>query len=120
LGTPSPPGEGLGVRRLLKKYHFIYNNSIMLYMNKNVSAFLVTFSICHACLAQDSTGRWKQQRAWDWYNKQPWLCGFNYMPAYAINYTAMWDKTTFDAAAIDKELALAENAGYVYGPVQQT
>lgn len=61
--------------------------------------------------AQDSSLRWSQQKAWTWYNQQPWYCGFNYIPAYAINYTAMWDKTSFDAAAIDKELALAEGAG---------
>ncbi len=61
--------------------------------------------------SQDTTQRWSKQKAWDWYNKQPWLCGFNYIPAYAINYTAMWDKTTFDAVSIDKELALAEKSG---------
>ena len=58
-----------------------------------------------------SQPRWGAQTANDWYSKQPWYCGFNYIPAYAINYTAMWDKTSFDAAAIDKELALAENTG---------
>ena len=61
--------------------------------------------------AQDSTKRWSEEKAWDWYNKQPWLCGFNYIPAYAINYTAMWDKTSFDPVAIDKELALAQSTG---------
>lgn len=61
--------------------------------------------------AQDSTLRWSEQRANDWYKQQPWLCGFNYIPAYAINYTAMWDKTSFDPVAIDKELALAEQSG---------
>ncbi len=61
--------------------------------------------------AQDTTLRWPQQKAWNWFNQQPWYCGFNYIPAYAINYTAMWDKTTFDVKAIDKELALAEASG---------
>ncbi|MXV52261.1 cellulase family glycosylhydrolase [Pedobacter sp. HMF7647] len=55
--------------------------------------------------------KWPEKKAWDWYNKQPWYCGFNYIPAYAINYTAMWDKTTFDPKAIDRELALAEQSG---------
>src|SRR4028118_345430 len=62
-------------------------------------------------MAQPAGGRWPEQKAWDWYNKQPWLCGFNYIPAYAINYTAMWDKSSFDPAAIDKELALATGLG---------
>ena len=62
-------------------------------------------------IAQDSTQRWTESRSWRWYGQQSWLCGFNYIPAYAINYTAMWDKTSYDATAIDKELALAEKSG---------
>lgn len=61
--------------------------------------------------AQDSTLRWSSEKAWSWFDKQPWYCGFNYIPAYAINYTAMWDKTTFDAKAIDTELKLAATTG---------
>lgn len=61
--------------------------------------------------AQQKDERWPEQKIKEWYNKQPWFCGFNYIPAYAINYTAMWDKTTFDPVAIDKELALAEKSG---------
>src|SRR5215217_5048801 len=80
-------------------------------MKRIIPILLITSSIAYAAAAQDSAGRWTQQQAWNWYSKQPWLCGFNYIPAYAINYTAMWDKTTFNEAAIDKELALAEAAG---------
>jgi hypothetical protein len=71
----------------------------------------LVFLIITSSNAQDSTLRWSEQKANDWYKKQQWLCGFNYIPAYAINYTAMWDKTSFDAAAIDKEFALAEQSG---------
>ncbi len=69
--------------------------------------FIHSTPIC----AQDSSQRWSEQKANAWYKQQPWYCGFNYIPAYAINYTAMWDKTSFDAHAIDKELALAEQSG---------
>lgn len=62
-------------------------------------------------IAQPVGERWSEQKIWNWYNQQPWFCGFNYIPAYAINYTAMWDKTSFDPVAIDKELALAEGLG---------
>src|SRR3954464_7017929 len=81
--------------------------------NKTIAPFLLLlFSFLHNTLfAQDTTLRWSQQKAWDWYRQQPWYCGFNYIPAYAINYTAMWDKTTFDPKAIDRELALAEASG---------
>jgi hypothetical protein len=62
--------------------------------------------------AQQKAERWSEEKIWEWQNKQPWYCGFNYIPAYAINYTAMWDKSTFDPVAIDKELALAEGVGF--------
>lgn len=79
---------------------------------KRVAIYLLFFSFLHSkARGQQKEGRWPEQKAWDWYNGQPWFCGFNYIPAYAINYTAMWDKTTFDSAAIDKELALAETLG---------
>lgn len=61
--------------------------------------------------AQQANERWSEQKIWNWYNQQPWYCGFNYIPAYAINYTAMWDKTSFDSVAIDRELAIAEGLG---------
>ena len=83
-------------------------------MIKKILAFCISLMLVAfhpSSFAQDTTLRWSQQKAWDWYNKQPWYCGFNYIPAYAINYTAMWDKTSFDASAIDKELALAQVAG---------
>ena len=55
--------------------------------------------------------QWSVEKAWAWYNANPWFCGVNYIPAYAINYTAMWDKTTFDPKAIDSEIALMEESG---------
>ncbi len=73
--------------------------------------FIVMTATTISSSAQDSTKRWSEEKAWNWYHQQPWLCGFNYIPAYAINYTAMWDKTSFDANAIDKELALAQTTG---------
>jgi hypothetical protein len=81
---------------------------------KNSPKFILSLIILMTCCsvsAQESTGRWPEKKAWEWSARQPWFCGFNYIPAYAINYTAMWDKTSFDTAAIDKELALAEKAG---------
>ena len=62
--------------------------------------------------APTTTPRWTEQRAQAWYAKQPWLCGFNYIPSNAINYTAMWDKTSFSPDLIQKELALAAGVGF--------
>ena len=55
--------------------------------------------------------RWSEQKAKEWAEASPWFCGFNYIPANAINYTAMWDKTGFSPDVIDRELALAEEIG---------
>lgn len=55
---------------------------------------------------------WSQTKATEWYSKQPWPCGFNYLPANAISYTGMWMPDVFDPALIDKELALAKGVGF--------
>ena len=59
-----------------------------------------------------AAARWPTEKAWQWYNSQPWLVGFNYIPATAINTTEMWQADTFDPKTIDKELVLAEQAGF--------
>ena len=48
--------------------------------------------------------RWTEKAANDWYAKQPWLVGANYMPATAINQLEMWQQGTFDPTWIDAEL----------------
>ena len=55
--------------------------------------------------------RWSESRANDWYAKQPWLVGSNYIPATAINELEMWQAETFDPKTIDKELGWAEGLG---------
>ncbi|MCK5793109.1 MAG: hypothetical protein KAH12_00265, partial [Anaerolineales bacterium] len=57
-------------------------------------------------------GRWSKERANEWFSKQPWPCGFNYIPANAISYTEMWMPYCFNPELIDKELALAEEVGF--------
>ncbi len=62
-------------------------------------------------LRQHPRGRWTAEAANDWYQKQPWLVGSNFIPATAINELEMWQADSFDAAEIDKELAWAESLG---------
>ena len=62
--------------------------------------------------AAAAPGRWTAERANAWYAEQPWLVGFNYIPATAINTTEMWQEDTFDPKTMDAELALAEQAGF--------
>ena len=55
--------------------------------------------------------RWTEQAARDWYSRQPWLVGANYIPASAINELEMWQAETFDPKRIDAELGWAESIG---------
>jgi hypothetical protein len=55
--------------------------------------------------------RWTEERAKDWYARQPWLVGANYTPAYAVNQLEMWQADTLDPERIDLELGWAESIG---------
>ena len=55
--------------------------------------------------------RWTQAQATDWYARQKWLVGSNYIPANAINQLEMWQEASFDPARIDKELGWAQAMG---------
>jgi hypothetical protein len=73
----------------------------------------ILFLMCTLTLSGQKPGtQWTPEKAWKWYNENQWICGFNYIPANAINYTAMWDKTSFSPDAIYRELALAETTGF--------
>jgi hypothetical protein len=56
--------------------------------------------------------RWSQQRANDWFEKNGWMVGCNYIPATAINQLEMWQEETFDPFLIDKELSWAACIGF--------
>jgi len=58
------------------------------------------------------SSRWTEQTANDWYAKQSWLVGSNYIPATAINELEMWQADTFDPKRIDTELGWAESIGF--------
>ncbi len=58
------------------------------------------------------TDRWPAERVRQWYEKQPWLCGFNYVPSTAVNTTEMWQAQTFDPKTIDRELSWAHGIGF--------
>lgn len=55
---------------------------------------------------------WTATEANDWYGKQPWLVGCNFIPSTAINELEMWQADTFDPATIDRELGWAEGLGF--------
>ncbi|BCS31917.1 hypothetical protein TBR22_A11200 [Luteitalea sp. TBR-22] len=55
--------------------------------------------------------RWTEQQARDWYARQGFLVGANFVPATAINELEMWQAETFDPARIDLELGWAAGIG---------
>jgi hypothetical protein len=69
----------------------------------------ILFAIGAATRSQEI--RWTEKDAADWYAKQPWLVGSNYIPANAINELEMWQADTFDPKRIDTELGWAEAIG---------
>jgi len=71
---------------------------------------ILLFFLVHA-VAGAQTARWTEAKANDWYSKQPWLVGANYIPATAINELEMWQKDSFDPQRIDTELGWAESLG---------
>lgn len=74
----------------------------------SVSCLVLAFSVASQAA---STGRWSEEAARSWYEKQPWIVGSNFIPANAINELEMWQADTFDPAEIDKELGWAEGLG---------
>ena len=62
----------------------------------------------------ERTGPWTKEQAWDWYKKQPWIRGCNYMPASCANRADQWQalgaKEHFEE--MDRELAVGEKIGF--------
>jgi hypothetical protein len=55
--------------------------------------------------------RWTEEQANQWYAKQPWIVGANFVPDDAINELEMWQAATFDPTEIDRELGWAQSLG---------
>lgn len=68
-----------------------------------------TLAISMSALARE---RWTVEQANDWYAKQPWMVGANYLPRSAINQLEMFQADTFDPEEIDQEFGWAEELGF--------
>ena len=55
--------------------------------------------------------RWTEAQAREWYGRQGFLVGANFVPATAINELEMWQAETFDPKRIDLELGWAAAIG---------
>lgn len=55
--------------------------------------------------------RWTADKAFQWYNNQPWLIGTNFNPSTAINQLEFWQEATFDPETIERELKWSADLG---------
>ncbi|MDR1161409.1 MAG: cellulase family glycosylhydrolase [Tannerellaceae bacterium] len=81
-----------------------------------VSFFLLCY--CYGMSQQKNTGeampfagQWSVEKVNEWYAKQPWIVGCNFLPSTAVNSIEMWQDETFDLNTIDKELGWAADWG---------
>jgi len=56
--------------------------------------------------------QWTLAQAREWYARQAWPVGCNYIPSNAINQLEMWSADTFDEATNDRELGWAAGLGF--------
>ena len=61
--------------------------------------------------AQKERTVWSKAKANEWYAKEGWLRGSNFIPSSAINQLEMWQAATFDPKTIDRELGYAQSIG---------
>lgn len=71
----------------------------------------VPLALALLALPAFSQQRWTEAQANEWYAKQPYLVGSNYIPDDAINQLEMWQAATFDPKEIDRELGWAQGLG---------
>lgn len=74
-------------------------------------SFLVLLCCCNG-QPNEKVERWSKEKANEWYNRQNWIVGCNFIPSSAVNQLEMWQKETFDPTLIDKELGWAEDLGF--------
>ena len=66
---------------------------------------LVSISSCVRPSPPKPMTKWTAEKAWAWYDTQPWLIGTNFNPSSAINQLEFWQEESFDLETIERELA---------------
>lgn len=54
---------------------------------------------------------WTKEQAKEWYGKQGWVVGADFLPSTAINQLEMFQAESFDTATINRELGWAQQIG---------
>lgn len=57
--------------------------------------------------------RWSAEKAWEWYNKRPWVMGINYVPSITLHGVELWQEDTYPEVikSVRKEFGLMEDIG---------
>ena len=89
----------------------------MRYMKHHFTLLTAGICLCGHLFAAETPsalapGQWSAEKAWGWYLQQPWLVGCNFLPSTAVNDVEMWQKDSFDAPTIDRELGWAQELGF--------
>ena len=71
--------------------------------------FVISLFANAAALAQSP--QWTAAAAHEWYARQPWIVGSNYIQSNTVNQIEMWQPEGFDVDRIDLELKWAEDLG---------
>jgi hypothetical protein len=70
---------------------------------------IISFFLNAVAMAQSP--QWSPGTATEWYSRQPWMVGSNYIQSNTVNQLEMWQQETFDPDRIDLELGWAESLG---------
>ena len=79
---------------------------------KRLCFAVMAVAMAVAALAAPRTGPWTKEQAWEWYGKQPWIRGVNFVPSDCRGYVDVWQEWGFEKrfAHAERELALAHEA----------
>ena len=80
-------------------------------MKKFILVYLLAFIGSFNSVNAQEKKIWTADQANQWYAKQPWLVGANFLPSTAINQLEMWQAESFDPITIDRELGWAAGIG---------
>ncbi len=72
---------------------------------------LISIISCNKDSKNEIGAQWKIDKAWAWYDDQPWLVGTNFNPSTTINQLEFWQENTFDIEVIERELSWSAELG---------
>lgn len=58
--------------------------------------------------------KWTKEQAWEWYDAQPWIRGYNGLPSNCVNGIALWQSYQHEEvfAQQEREFALSKDTGF--------